>query len=146
MRMAAVALLLLAIQPAGCADRGPVAVIHTSDGPLEVSLEVVTTPPERERGLMYRSALADGRGMLFVFDEDDDHTFWMKNTLIPLDMLFIARDGTLVGIHPNATPLSLASISVGHPSRYVLEVPGGYAARHGVAPGVAVEFRGVRLP
>jgi uncharacterized protein len=139
---AAIILLLLA----GCRDRGPVAVIHAPGGALEVSIEVAATPPEREHGLMYRSALADGRGMLFVFEEDEDHTFWMKNTLIPLDMLFIARDGTLVGVHANATPLSTASISVGHPSRYVLEVPGGYAARHGVASGARVEFQGVRLP
>jgi len=84
--------------------------------------------------------------MLFVFDEDRNHSFWMKNTLIPLDMLFIARDGTVVGIHANATPLSTANIAVGKPSRYVLEVPGGWAARHGVAAGAQVEFRGVHLP
>ena len=81
----------------------------------------------------------------FVFDEDRDHSFWMKNTLIPLDMFFIARDGTVVGIHPNATPLSTANIAVGKPSRYVLEVPGGWAARHGIAAGAQVEFRGVHL-
>lgn len=146
MRAAAAVFWLLAASSAGCRDRGPVAVIHAPGAALEVSLEVVATPPERARGLMYRSALADGHGMLFVFDEDEDHTFWMKNTLIPLDMLFIARDGTLAGIHPNATPLSTASISVGHPSRYVLEVPGGWAAQHGVTVGARVEFRGVRLP
>ena len=84
--------------------------------------------------------------MLFVFDEDRNHSFWMKNTLIPLDMLFIARDGTVVGIHANATPLSTADIAVGKPSRYVLEVPGGWAARHGIAAGAQVEFRGVHLP
>jgi uncharacterized membrane protein (UPF0127 family) len=92
---------------------------------------------------MYRTSLAEGHGMLFVFDEDASHSFWMKNTLIPLDMLFIARDGTVVGIHPNATPLSTADIRVGTPSRYVLEVPGGWAARHGVAAGARVELRGV---
>jgi len=109
----------------------------------EVSLEVAATPAERERGLMYRSSLAEGRGMLFVFDEDGNHGFWMKNTLIPLDMLFIARDGTVVGVHANATPLSTANISVGKSSRYVLEVPGGWAARHGIAAGARVELRGV---
>ena len=67
----------------------------------------------------------------------------MKNTLIPLDLLFIARDGTVVGIHANARPLSTANIAVGKPSRYVLEVPGGWAARHGVAAGAQVEFRGL---
>jgi len=127
----------------GCRDRGPVAVIRGLGGVAEVSLEVAATPAERERGLMYRSSLAEGRGMLFVFDEDGNHGFWMKNTLIPLDMLFIARDGTVVGVHANATPLSTANISVGKSSRYVLEVPGGWAARHGIAAGARVELRGV---
>ena len=140
MRAAAAAALALA----GCRDRGPVAVLRGPGAAVEVSLEVAATPPERERGLMYRTSLAEGRGMLFVFDEDRNHSFWMKNTLIPLDMLFIARDGTVVGIHANATPLSTADIAVGKPSRYVLEVPGGWAARHGIAAGAQVEFRGVR--
>jgi len=143
MRAAVAAALALLALVAGCRDHGPVAAIRGPGGAVEVSLEVAATPAERERGLMYRSSLAEGRGMLFVFDEDGNHTFWMRNTLIPLDMLFIARDGTVVGIHANATPLSTANISVGKPSRYVLEVPGGWAARHGIAAGAQVEFRGL---
>jgi len=139
MRAAVAAALALA----GCRDRGPVAVIRGPCAAVEVSLEVAATPAERERGLMYRTSLAEGRGMLFVFDADGNQSFWMKNTLIPLDLLFIARDGTVVGIHANATPLSTADIAVGKPSRYVLEVPGGWAARHGIAAGAQVEFRGV---
>jgi len=139
MRAAVAAALALA----GCRDRGPVAVIRGPGGAVEVSLEVAATPAERERGLMYRRSLAEGRGMLFVFDADGNQSFWMKNTLIPLDLLFIARDGTVVGIHANATPLSTANIAVGKPSRYVLEVPGGWAARHGISAGARVEFRGV---
>jgi hypothetical protein len=136
----ALALALLA----GCAhDGGPVARIATARGAVEVTLEVVQTPEAMQRGLMYRTALADGHGMLFVFADDSDHSFWMKNTLIPLDMLFIAADGRIVGIHANATPLSLANISVGKPSRYVLEVPGGWTARKSVATGDRVELRGV---
>src|SRR5262249_17792943 len=103
---------------------GPVARIHAAGGAVDGTLAVAATPGQQQRGLMYRSSLAEGRGMLFVFDRDGEHEFWMKNTLIPLDMLFIAQDGRVVGIHANATPLSTASISVGRPSRYVLEVPG----------------------
>src|SRR5438094_2362313 len=142
MRAAVAAALALA----GCRDRGPVAVIRGPGAAVEVSLEVAATPAERERGLMYRTSLAEGRGMLFVFDENRNHSFWMKNTLIPLDMLFIARDGAVVGIHANATPQPTATIAAGMPSRYVLEVPGGWAARHGISAGAQVEFRGVRLP
>ena len=84
--------------------------------------------------------------MLFIFAEDRDHEFWMKNTFIPLDMLFIAADGRVVGVHADATPLSTARIAAGTPSRFVLEVAGGFAARHGIAPGDRVELDGVRLP
>jgi uncharacterized membrane protein (UPF0127 family) len=139
-------LLGVALPAAGCGDRGPTALVHTAGGPLCVSLEVARTPEAQRQGLMYRSSLADGHGMLFVFPADADHQFWMKNTLIPLDMLFIAADGLVVGVHTDATPLSTAPIGVGRPSRYVLEVPGGWAARRGVAPGDRVEFVGLPAP
>ena len=141
---AAFAALVLAASCAG--SPGPVARISSAGGTVEVALEVADTPERQQRGLMYRSTLADGHGMLFVFDQDDDHNFWMKNTLIPLDMLFIAADGRVVGVRAEATPLSTASIGVGTPSRFVLEVPGGWAARHRIAAGARVEFHGVRLP
>src|SRR5437879_10662025 len=106
MRAAVAAALALA----GWRDRGPVAVIRGPGAAVEVSLEVAATPAERERGLMYRTSLAEGRGMLFVFDADGNQSFWMKNTLIPLDLLFIARDGTVVGIHANATQIGRAHV------------------------------------
>lgn len=122
------------------------AVIQTTGGAVEVGLEVAATPAAQQRGLMYRRSLADDQGMLFVFPTDADHAFWMKNTFIPLDLIFIAHDGRIVGIHPSATPQSTASIAVGRPSRYVLEVPGGYTARRGIAAGDRVELRGVPAP
>jgi len=135
--------MLLALALA-CSRDGPVAIVHGADaGTASVQLEVASTPAAMERGLMYRTSLPDDSGMLFVFPEDEDHSFWMKNTLIPLDMLFIARDGRIVGIHPNAVPLSTATISVGTPSAFVLEVNGGWAARHGVRTGDRLEVRGV---
>jgi uncharacterized membrane protein (UPF0127 family) len=128
----------------GCAANGPSATVHTSDGAtVRVTLEVMDTPATRERGMMYRTSLAEDHGMLFVFPDEVEHAFWMKNTLIPLDMVFIAGDGRIVGIHPDAAPLTTASRSVGTPSRYVLEVNGGWAARHGVRAGDRIEFHGV---
>lgn len=135
--------LALAVLAAACARAEPTAVIHTARGPVEVVVELARTPDELQKGLMYRTALADGRGMLFVFPDDRDHSFWMKNTLIPLDMIFITADGTIAGVRADATPLSLAPIAIGRPSRHVLEVPGGWAARHGIATGDRVELRGL---
>ena len=136
--MSAMAALVLTV--ACTRETLPRARIHRSDGVVEVAVEVVSTPEALARGLMYRTELADGHGMLFVFPDESDHRFWMKNTLIPLDMIFIGGDGVIVGIHRDATPLSTATVGVGRPSRWVLEVPGGWAARSGVAPGQRVEL------
>ena len=137
------ALVLALLLAAACRPSGPTAVVHSAKGDVEVALEVAATNPAREQGLMYRTTLAEDHGMLFVFETEVEHPFWMKNTLISLDMLFIAGDGRIAGIHADATPLSLASITVRLPSRWVLEVPGGWAARHGVAAGDRVELHGV---
>ena len=137
------ATLLALLLVAACRPAGPTAVVHGAKGDVEVALEVAASDPAREQGLMYRSALPDGRGMLFVFETEVEHRFWMKNTLNPLDMLFIAADGRIAGIRTDATPLSLASITVGKPSLWVLEVAGGWAVKHGVAAGDRVELRGV---
>jgi uncharacterized protein len=143
------ALLVVALAWSGvaCARAVPRATIQTKAGPVAVDLELATTPETMQRGLMYRTELADGDGMLFVFEADADHSFWMKNTYISLDLIFIARtgptSGRIAGIHPNAKTLSEASISVGAPSRWVLEVPAGWCARNGVVTGDGVELTGV---
>src|SRR6185295_3407438 len=77
-----------------CSKNGPVATMHTTHGPVRVTLEVAADDATRQRGLMYRDRLADGHGMLFVFDAETEHAFWMKNTVIPLDMIFIGADQT----------------------------------------------------
>jgi uncharacterized membrane protein (UPF0127 family) len=134
------AIVLALLAAVACERSGPVATVHTSRGPVPIRVEVVADDASRMRGLMYRNHLDDGHGMLFVFDETKDHSFWMKNTLIPLDMIFIGDDRRIAGVHANATPLSLTPISVGRPSRWVLEVPGGYAARAGIATGDAIDL------
>jgi uncharacterized membrane protein (UPF0127 family) len=127
-----------------CGPDQPNATVHRADGSTaRVTLEVVDTPAGLERGLMYRQSMPEDHGMLFVFPDDVVRSFWMKNTLIPLDMLFIAADGRIVGIHADAVPLTTTPRSVGRPSRYVIETNGGWAARHGVQAGDRVEFHGV---
>jgi hypothetical protein len=95
------------------------------------------------RGLMYRTSMADDRGMLFVFERRTVQRFWMKNTCIPLDMLFIDQDGLIVGIEENVPTLNTNSYQAGCPSLYVLEVNAGWCANNGVEPGQRVRLEGL---
>lgn len=107
-------------------------------------LEVVSTAPERAKGLMFRrmSDMPQDQGMLFIFPDETPRTFWMKNTLIPLDMIFIASDKRVVGIIPNAKPLSQEGRGVDKPSQYVVELLGGSAKKFGIAEGSILELPG----
>lgn len=119
-------------------------VIETAAGQRHaVAVEVARTDAERMRGLMNRAELAPDAGMLFLFEASEDHAFWMKDTLIPLDMIFIDEGGRIVGIVERAQPLTLSPREVGAPSRYVLEVNGGWASAHGVRAGDRVHFENV---
>jgi uncharacterized protein len=112
--------------------------IVTSSGTHAFAVEVMGSEPERERGLMFRRFLAPDRGMLFAFETEQPVTMWMKNTYIPLDMIFIARKGKVVGFAENAVPLSEKIISSGVPAFAVLEVTAGTAARIGLRIGDSV--------
>jgi len=104
-------------------------------GTPKVDVELALTEPEITRGLMYRRSMPEDHGMLFHLDERREHTFWMHNTCMPLDMLFVDDDGTVVGIVEAATPLTDTSRTVGCPSAFVLEVNAGWCRRHGVRAG-----------
>src|SRR5438270_11984184 len=110
-------------------------VIDTAKGPMQFSVEMATNWPQQERGLMFRKALAPNAGMLFVFEHEQETSFWMKNTLIPLDMLFIKGNGTIARIQANAKPLSEQSIPSYEPVTAVLELAGGRAAQLGIKAG-----------
>jgi len=115
-----------------------VQVRFPAAGGLAVDSEFVRSEHDTSRGLMYRKSLAPGRGMLFDLRRRDDHKFWMHNTCVPLDMLFIDEDGLVVGIVENAPTLNDDPRGVDCPSRYVLEVNAGWARQHGVRAGSAV--------
>ena len=99
------------------------------------SVEVADNDAERAKGLMYRKELPEGRGMLFDFHREQDVSFWMQNTYIPLDMIFIRADGRILRIAENTEPLSTRLVPSGGPVRAVLEVIGGSARKLGIAPG-----------
>jgi hypothetical protein len=109
--------------------------IVTSTGVHAFSVEMATNDAERERGLMYRRFMPADRGMLFDFKREEPVMFWMKNTYIPLDMIFISRAGIVVSIAADAEPLSERTIPSGGPCYGVLELNGGVAARIGLKPG-----------
>jgi uncharacterized membrane protein (UPF0127 family) len=116
-----------------------VATLHTATGDWRFTVEIADTDSERAQGLMYRQELAPDAGMLFDFEEERPVAFWMQNTLIPLDMIFIAADGTVRSFHERARPLDPTSIPSGAPVRFVLEIPGGRAAEIGLAVGDRLE-------
>jgi len=145
----AAAALLAGCRPSAPASRpdapaSPRVVVESPSGRASaVDVEVARTPAEQERGLMFRSSLPPDAGMIFVFPDVRDRSFWMKNTLIPLDMIFIAESGAVVGVVENAEPHTTTPRGVGALSRYVLEVNGGWSAGHGVRAGDRVRFENV---
>ena len=114
-------------------------VIVTGAREIKFDVEMAVTEAQREHGLMFRKQLGPYQGMLFDFFHEQPVTFWMKNTLIPLDMVFIAGDGTIKHVHANAVPMSTDAIPSGAPVRAVLEINGGSAALLGIKPGDKVK-------
>lgn len=116
------------------------AVIATADGRRhDVAVELAATPEQLAQGLMFRRDLAPGAGMLFDFGSSRPVSMWMKNTLIPLDMLFMDRNGRVVHVEQYAVPGSLEARGPAEPVLGVLELPGGTARRLGIRPGDRVE-------
>jgi uncharacterized membrane protein (UPF0127 family) len=132
-----------------CGCRSPVtgsqvSVRFESEGSTtsEFRVEVVATPEDRARGLMFRKSINDDQGMLFLFPREQPLAFWMKNTFIPLDMVFVSGDWRVVGVLKNVPPLNEDRRSVETPSQYVLEFGAGVAEKHNIMPGAKVVVRG----
>jgi uncharacterized membrane protein (UPF0127 family) len=120
-----------------CMQAQPTLVIHSASGDYRLKVEVVSKPSDLQMGLMYRKNLAKDSGMLFIFPEERPQSFWMKNTFIPLDMIFISSDLVIVDIttmNPCKTDPCPAYTSK-QPARYCLEVNAGYARSHNIAIG-----------
>jgi uncharacterized protein len=142
-RMGRIALLLVIVLLGGSPLRAQAPAvfghgeldIETAGGRHHFQVELATTQDQQVQGLMFRRTLAPDAGMLFLYDDDHDIQMWMKNTLIPLDMIFIRADGTILNVAERTVPQSLETIASKGPARAVLEVNGGTAARLGIRAG-----------
>jgi uncharacterized membrane protein (UPF0127 family) len=146
--LAAAFIALIACSPEAPAQNAPVQgdaraqvglaemplTIRSKSGTHRFSVEVAATPEQQERGLMFRRSLAGDRGMIFPYEPAQEVAFWMKNTLIPLDILFIRSDGTIVRI-TKAEAMDLTPLPSGEPIAAVLEIRGGRAAELGIKEG-----------
>ncbi|MDO5620579.1 MAG: DUF192 domain-containing protein [Paracoccus sp. (in: a-proteobacteria)] len=137
--------LALAAAPAAAVSCDPgQAVFATPAGPLTFTVEIADTPAERALGLMHRKALEPRHGMLFVYDRPQEVSFWMKDTLIPLDLIFMDASGRVRHVHPSAKPLDLTPIPGAAPGdprperQFILEIAGGEAARQGLTAGAVM--------
>jgi uncharacterized membrane protein (UPF0127 family) len=142
--IAAIAVLALAAAASAAAcyyagidsDGGSrVDFIGSNGAVTSVYVEVADTPAELQQGLMYRTSLGENNGMLFIFGRDGPESFWMENTPLPLDMVFINSGMEIVDINHNATPNSTSAFTSRESCRYVVEVNGGFCERHGIGIG-----------
>jgi len=132
-----VSVLLLAAWPAWALESFATSelTVQTATGPQKFAIELALSGAQMEQGLMFRRSMPANAGMLFDFKTPTNVTMWMKNTLIPLDMLFLDSGGRIIGVHERAVPLSTDVIASPAPARYVVELNGGTAARLGIKPG-----------
>ncbi len=143
-RLIAAAALAVAAAPS-LAECAPGRVdLRGEFGTASFRVELARTPAEQARGLMHRESMAAMAGMLFVYPDEREVSFWMRNTLIPLDMIFVDAEGVVVGVHAEAVPLDETPIPSGEPTLAVLEVNGGMAARLGI--DVGDELRSAAMP
>lgn len=107
---------------------------------VAIDIEIADDDARREQGLMYRPSMEDRNGMLFLFDEEEPQSFWMKNTIIPLDIIYVNAQKEIVHIAQNTQPYSEKAIPSGAPAQYVIEVNAGFSAEYGVHEGDRVEW------
>jgi uncharacterized protein len=134
---------LLTFVLSACAQGPRIEIVGADGAPrAAVTVEIADTAASREYGLMFRKHLDEDAGMIFVFKAPEHQDFWMKNTIIPLDMIFADSTGKIIGMVRNAAPFSETIDAVDGDSQYVLEVNGGFCDRHGVKAGDTLRFQG----
>ncbi|MGX9354539.1 DUF192 domain-containing protein [Roseobacteraceae bacterium S113] len=132
------AFLMLAAASASARCTPETVTLTGMFGTVDFSVELAITPAEQGRGLMFREQMPAQSGMLFLYPNPRPVSFWMKNTLIPLDMIFIDAAGRVINVHSNAIPGDLTAIPSGGPTMAVLEINGGLSRQIGIAPGTLV--------
>ena len=142
----ALAWALVALMPVAALADDTHLTLHTATGDYKFNVEVVDTDAARAQGLMFRTELAEDAGMLFDFKAEREVSFWMRNTFIPLDMIFVGADGIVDTIHVNARPQDPTSIPSNVPVQYVLEIPGGRSVEIGLKPGDTMEHDRITQP
>ena len=122
---------------------GKVTFTDAHGGAITIGVEIAENDHDRQRGLMYRTSMPADQGMIFWFEEKDSHSFWMHNTCIPLDMLYLDADGLIVGIEESTPTLCDDTFAVACESKYVLEVNAGWTRAHGVKAGQRAKIEGI---
>lgn len=138
--------IFLAFFAANCAQKNPQALIKTNSGNVKLDIEIADDINERSKGLMFRNSMEEFHGMLFVFEAEKEHAFWMKNTLIPLDMIFINSNNEIIDIK-YAVPCESDPCPTYNPSGavlYVLETNGNFTKRHGIDVGDRIEIKNMK--
>jgi hypothetical protein len=136
----------IAAGPAAAECSADAVELRWPGGSARFAVEVADDEAERGRGLMFREKMAASAGMLFIYDRPRHATFWMKNTLIPLDMIFADPSGRVTRVHENARPHDESTIDGGRGVQFVLEINGGLARRLGIAPGAELRHPAIAEP
>lgn len=145
MLVLALVAIYMVFQPRGdyLASHGSYVTFNPPSGPVTLSVEVADTPEEHTLGLMNREHLPEGEGMLFVFGDESMRSFWMKNTLIPLDIMFVGSSLEIINIAESAQPCEqdpCALYRSSGPAMYVVEANAGFAEQHGIEAGQSIEI------
>lgn len=141
-----------AAQPNASKSTEPTEPIFLSEGELsfvdasgkelsKLEIEIVDNAADRQKGLMFRKSMPEHRGMLFIFETEEPQAFWMKNTLMSLDIIYVDNKNTVVSIQKRATPLNEKSLPSEKPAIYVVETNAGYADKFGIKEGVKINFK-----